>query len=242
MKIYDFDVIDRCLFWKKEKTLIIGDLHLGYEDGLMQRGIAIPRNQLSMTLQILKSVFEKTGKINKIILLGDVKHYFGKILRQERDDFGSIIQLFSDFLNKGGSIIITAGNHDKILFPITEKYTNVKIVDKYIEKNILFIHGDSLSVKKSYEDIKNKNIKLIILGHFHPAFLLRDKGSIKEEKYKCFLYGNSKEYNKDVIFVPSFFPLIEGSDIIKDLEIYNKGMKIILISENGKIYNFGQIM
>lgn len=241
MKIYDFEVIDRCLLWKKEKTLIIGDLHLGYEEGLMQHGMIIPRNQLNATIKILSRILNKTGRLNKIILLGDVKHYFGKILQQERNDFGSIIKLFNDFLNKDGKIIITAGNHDKILFPITEKYKNVEILDNYILNKILFIHGDSSSIKKSYNNIKNKNINYIVLGHFHPAYILKDKKSIKEEKYKCFLYGYSREYDKNVVFVPSFFPLIEGSDIINDLEIYQKGMKIILITENGKTYSFNQI-
>jgi hypothetical protein len=41
--------------------------------------------------------------------------------------------------------------------------------------------------------------------------------------------------------VPSFFPLVEGSDIKKDLEIYEKGMKIIAISDDGKLYKFRKI-
>lgn len=241
MRIYDFEVIDRCLFLKRDKILIIGDLHLGYEDGLMQLGTVVPRNQLNITIEILKRILNKTGKLNQIIFLGDVKHYFGKILKQERDDFRSIIELFNDFLNKNGKIVITTGNHDKILIPITNKYENIKVLDNYVFNNILFIHGDQSSVKKSYELIKNKDIDYIILGHFHPAYILRDKRSIKEEKYKCFLYGYSKEYNKNVVFIPSFFPLIEGSDIINNLEIYEKGMKIILIAENGKTYSFNQI-
>lgn len=241
MKIYDFGVVDRCLFLKKDKIVIVGDLHLGYEDGLIKSGISIPRTQLAETIAIFNRVFEKTGKVKKIILLGDVKHYFGKILAQEREDFESIMKIFLNYLDKDGQIIITAGNHDKILLPITKKYNNIRLLDKFLFKNIFFMHGDASSIKKSYLDIKNKKTKLIVLGHFHPAYILKDKGSVKEEKYKCFLYGKSKEYGKNVIFVPSFFPPIEGSDIKKELEIFNKGMKAVLVTNTGNIYKFSNI-
>lgn len=240
MKIYNFEVIDRCLFLKSERLLVIGDLHLGYEDGLSQSGVAIPRNQLKMTFEIFNRVFLKTGNVKKIILLGDIKHFFGKILRQEREDVETIINFLCGFLDGDGKIIITAGNHDKILLPLIEKYNNVSIVDRFVFDNMLFIHGDAACVKRSFNNIKDKNTKLIILGHFHPAYLLKDKKSIKEEKFKCFLYGKSKEYGKNVIFVPSFFPLIEGGDIKNDLEIYNGGMRVVLITDDGKTYNFNK--
>lgn len=241
MKIYDFEIVDRCLYYKKLKTLVVGDLHLGYEAGLFERGVSIPRTQFNETIDIFERIFAKIGIVNKIILLGDVKHVFGKIMRQERDDFLLLVTFFRKFLSRGGKIIITAGNHDKILEPIIRNYKNIRLVDKYILGDILFIHGDDHSIKKSYTDIKNREIRLVVLGHFHPAYLLKDKGLTKEQKYKCFLYGYSSEYGKRVIFIPSFFPLIEGSDIIKDLKIYEDGMQLVLITDNGKTYSFKKL-
>ncbi len=241
MKIYDFEVIDRCLFLKKEKILIVGDLHLGYEDSLASKGFAVPRSQFIQTKEILERIFKKIGKVKKIILLGDVKHVFGKIMKQEFFDFEQLIRLFNENLIKKGEIIITKGNHDTILEPISKKYENITLYDQYILDNTLFFHGDTQSVKKNYKSIKDKKIKLIVIGHFHPAYILKDKNSVKQEKFKCFLYGFSSEYKKEIIFVPSFFPLIEGSDIIQELEIYEKGMKAILIDGNGKTYDFGKI-
>jgi uncharacterized protein len=240
-KIFGFEVFGPCLFWRKKKILVVGDLHLGYEENLISRGILIPRTQFQNSEEILQKILQKTGKLNKIILLGDVKHVFGKILRQEMKDFKKLIEILDKSLYKLGKIIITKGNHDPILEKVIENYKKVEILENFVVENTLFLHGDAKSVKKSYKKIKNKQIRLIILGHFHPSYLLKDKKSIKEEKYKCFLYGKSKEFGKKVIFVPSFFPLIEGSDIIEDLEIYEKGMKIILLDENGESYDFGKI-
>jgi len=38
MKIKQFEIVNRCLYWKEKKALIIGDLHLGYEDSLKESG------------------------------------------------------------------------------------------------------------------------------------------------------------------------------------------------------------
>jgi len=162
-------------------------------------------------------------------------------MKQEFFDFEQLILLFNKNLLKRGKIIITKGNHDTILEFVSKKYENIEIYNKYIIEKTLFFHGDSKSLKETYKNIKDSKIKLIVLGHFHPAYILKDKNNVKQEKYKCFLYGFSSEYQKEVIFMPSFFPLIEGSDIIQELEIYEKGMKAILIDGNGKTYDFGKI-
>jgi len=241
MKIKQFEIIDRCLFWKEKRILVVGDLHLGYEDNLTERGFAVPRSQFDQTKEIFERIFNKIGKVEKIILLGDIKHVFGKIMKQEFFDFEQLIKLFDKNLVKSKEITITKESHDTILEPLSKKYRNIILCDKYILEKTLFLHGDSKSVRKNYQSIKNKEIKLVVVGHFRPAYILKDKNSIKQEKFKCFLYGFSSEYQKKVIFIPSFFPLAEGSDIIQELEIYEKGMKIALIDGNGKVYDFGKI-
>jgi putative SbcD/Mre11-related phosphoesterase len=232
VKIKQFEVIDRCIFWKEKKILIVGDLHLGYEDNLVERGFAVPRSQFNQTKDIFRRIFNKIGKVNKIILLGDIKHVFGKIMKQEFFDFEQLIKLFKENMVKEGEIIITKGNHDTILEPLLKKYNSIYLDNNYIIKNTIFLHGDSKSIKENYKIIKNKEIKLLVVGHFHPAYILKDKNSIKQEKFKCFLYGFSSKYQKEIIFVPSFFPLVEGSDIVQELKVYEKGMKLILIDDN----------
>lgn len=226
------------MYWPEEKTLVIGDLHLGYENMLSEQGTSIPLRQLKETKEILERVFAKLDneKVEKIILLGDIKHYFGGILKQEYEDFKELVKFFEEKV-KNVKIIVTKGNHDKIFESFIEK--NVTFVDYLVEKEILFLHGDDKSVKICYDLIKSKKIKLIVVGHFHPAYVLKEKRGIKQEKYKCFLYGYSDEYKKKVIFVPSFFPLVVGSDILTELQISNVNtMKKILIDELGNLYNF----
>lgn len=236
MKIESFEIVDRCLFWKSEKILVVGDLHLGYEGALKESGVSLPLEQTKQTKELFEKIFRKTGKVSKIILLGDVKHYFGKVLKQERDDFVNLIYFFRKYLLKNGKIIITKGNHDSILEPIVKNYPEVELVNYLIEKDVLFFHGDLKSLTSVNFHLFDRKVNLVVKGHFHPAIVLTD-GS-KKEKYKCFVYGEF--IRKKTIILPSFFPLIEGKNILdEDSYIYGKEVlrsNIYVIGDFDKIY------
>jgi metallophosphoesterase superfamily enzyme len=86
---------------KKEKILVVGDLHIGYEEVLNLQGVFVGRKMFEEYIEEFERIFDyvmKDGrKIDKIILLGDVKHGFGKNLRQEWDE---VLELFDYFLEK----------------------------------------------------------------------------------------------------------------------------------------------
>ena len=79
MEILDnIELIDLCLYLKKEKILIIGDMHIGLEEALNKQGVFIPRQGVDEVIRRLKKIISKV-KIKEIILIGDVKHEFGVI-------------------------------------------------------------------------------------------------------------------------------------------------------------------
>jgi uncharacterized protein len=237
VKIERFEALDRALFWREKGILIFGDLHLGYEEFLNERGWSFPRTQLEDTLEALKRVFEKTGKLNKVILLGDVKHYFGGVLYHEFKDAEAVFRLIKESLEKEGKIIIIKGNHDAIIEPIARKYDFIEVKEQIEVKEVLFIHGDEFRL----ESFDKKN-KLIVMGHFHPAVVLVQDS--KSEKYKCFLYGKSKELKKNVIILPSFFTLVEGTDVSTGLLegwISVSNFEVFAIDGEGNVYDFGKV-
>ncbi len=230
--------IGKCLLLEDagERVLVIGDLHLGYEGAMRVSGVMIPVklyekciadfeeiynyiiNNLDGKIIIEKDsrlVHESYGgltgsrldreindegkKIDKIIILGDVKHEFGYILD---DEWNLIVKFLEHLRGKCKELVVIEGNHDKILFPILRKM-RVVAVDFYLWRNILFAHGD-----KEFEEMFGRDVKYWIIGHGHPAVTLVD--NVKRETYKCFLTGAFK--GKKVILVPSFFPLIAGTD------------------------------
>lgn len=245
MKIERFEAIDRCLFWKEKKILIVGDLHLGYEEYLNEMGWSFPKTQVQATIEVFERIFKKIGKVKEIIILGDIKHYFGGVLASEMRDVDKIFNLLKGNLEKDGRIIIIKGNHDAILEPVVRNYNYVELKDFYELENILFIHGDKESFSKIGLDFYSNTRKrlLCVIGHFHPAIII-SRGA-KAEKYRCFLYGKSKELKKEVIIVPSFFPLVEGTDVSKETRLEGRidvaNFEVFAIDETGEVYDFGKV-
>lgn len=219
----EFVFFSKTLFFPKHGILVIGDLHLGYDSMLKNQGINIPFDQLEETKKELSIIFQKIKSIytlKKIILLGDIKHHF-HFQQEEILDIRNFLRFLEKFLPKE-NIILIKGNHDTF----TLKDYNLK--DFYIEDNLAFTHGET-----PFLDLfNNKKIKTIVISHIHPAVSIKDKTNIKKEKYKCFLIGKYKR--KQIIILPSFFSITEGSEINE----YSKGEKYKQIVPKDKIKSF----
>jgi len=220
------EIIDLCLYIKKEHILVIGDLHLGFEESLNKQGVLIPRIQFKEIYARIENLLKKLSP-QKTILVGDVKHEFSTISNQEWNNLSRIIKL----IKQSSELIIIKGNHDTILKPIAER-ESAKVVESYTLSNIQFLHGDV---------IKKPLSKIIIIGHEHPAISFRGRPT---ERFKCFLKG---KYKKSMLIVmPSFNLISEGSDITRNqpLSPFLKNANIksfeVWISQD-KIYYFGKV-
>lgn len=212
----EFELINKSIFFPKHGILVFGDLHLGYELMLKLQGkdngitqLKETKEEIQKTIQELKS---KNYQLNKIILLGDLKHDF----RFDKSGLEEVEELFK-FLEKyvpKEKIIWVKGNHDKFNLKNKEK------IKFYIEEKIAFTHGD-----KSYNEILDKKIKTIVIGHIHPTTI------IEEKECKCHLIG--KWNNKKMIILPSFLHLIPGTLIdenYKEKERYSIVSKEYLVN------------
>jgi len=223
----EIEIIHAALWLSTEKILIINDLHIGYEEALHRKGILVPKFQLEEIIKEMEQILS-TVNPNKIIINGDLKHEFGTVLRQE---WTEVLQFLDFCLQHCQEVIIIKGNHDPIIKPIAEK-RGIQVVKEYLVDDIVIIHGDKLIETKA---------RRIIIGHEHPAITIREKS--KWEKYKCFLKGKWK--GKELIAVPSFNPLLEGTDVLKE-ELLSpfleniKNFKVYVISK-GEVFGFGKV-
>ncbi|MAG50069.1 phosphoesterase [archaeon] len=220
----NIEIIDLALYLSKYKTLIISDLHIGFEESLNKQGIFVPRFQLDDLFKRLKGILDKV-EIKRIIINGDLKHEFGTISDQEWRDSLKLIDLFLEY----SEVILVKGNHDAIFEPIAKK-KNIKIVDSFKIDDICILHGNKI--------LENLDCNILIIGHDHPVVSLRENSRV--EKYKCFLKGKWKD--KNLIVMPSFKLLIEGSDVFKEklLSPYLDDVSDFEVFVVGdKIYKFG---
>jgi putative SbcD/Mre11-related phosphoesterase len=228
MQISGIEIIDLCLFFRKEKILVLADPHIGYEESLNKQGVLIPRFQFKEIIERLGKILAKTGMLSKIIINGDVKHEFGRISEQE---WRHTLMLL-DFLKKHCSkIILIKGNHDTILGPIAKK-RDLRVEDSITVGDRLIIHGDRLVETKC---------RTIIIGHEHPAISIHEGARV--ELFKCFLKGKWK--GKTLIVMPSFNLVSEGTDVTKEkvLSPFLQGDlgDFECFAVGDEVYNFGKI-
>jgi hypothetical protein len=227
----NIQIIEETLYLENEKILILNDPHIGYEQVMHFKGILVPRQQLKVIITKLEKII-KHLKPNKIIINGDLKHEFGKILDRE---WKEVLQFLDFLLKHVKEVIVIQGNHDPVLKPVTLK-RGVNIQKEYrIDNkinNILITHGDALV---------ETDAETIIIGHEHPAITLKKHGKV--EKFKCFLKGKWK--NKELIVVPSFNPLLEGTDVLEGQFLSpflnNVNNFNIFIVNKGEVFNFGKL-
>ncbi|MEM3926801.1 MAG: metallophosphoesterase [Desulfurococcaceae archaeon] len=161
------------LYVKQERTLIMADLHLGFEEAASRgldystrrsggyMAVFLPRIQLKRIISYLNNALSVLN-VSRVIVNGDLKHAFDRLLKQEREE---IIEL-ADFLEDNGvdEIVVIRGNHDNFVKPLLRKL-GIKLINGLIlnagGQKILFIHG--------HEDIGVDDYDIVVIGHEHPS-------------------------------------------------------------------------
>ncbi len=215
-----FIFIDKAIYLKNYKTLIISDTHIGYK---YYYNDFIAKKHLEETIknieEIKNELKNKEFEIEKIIINGDIKDAFGYPKKTKE-----IFNVFNLYLKQNfKEAIYILGNHD----------TGLKGINSYEFDNIFITHGD--------KNIKTDK-KIIIIGHQHPGVKL--KLGTKTENYKCFII--CKKEDKNVVVLPNFSNSSNGSSLDKNnyispylKNIYEYGDIIVL--ENKKLFEFNNV-
>jgi hypothetical protein len=179
------------LYLLQDESVVICDLHLGYEEALAEEGITLPTSQLSQIKEDFLSIVERK-KPSTLIINGDLRHTFSKSTPQEWKE----IPLFLEFaLQHVKKIILVRGNHDTMLGPL--KKFPVEVVREYEYRNLIFLHGDKE---------RRGDERTMVIGHEHPFILLGDKVGARV-RIPAFLIGEK------LIVMPAFTPLAGGTAV-----------------------------
>ncbi len=186
---------------KSLKALVVADIHLGYEGVMAEKGILIPKVNLITIEKYINKALEKVDA-SEIIVDGDIKNDFSKV---DVEEFNELLDFIKFLKSKNLSIILIKGNHDNFV----EKYKDAFNLKVYRQEvaigKYLFLHGEELPDEKDL-----KNVKMLIMGHEHPAISIYNNAGSKE-KLKCFLYGDYK--GKKILVLPAMSYFSGGTDV-----------------------------
>ncbi len=186
---------DRTLSMEGGRTLVVADLHLGYEDALEGDGLHLPRTHTMGLMGELLGAIERQGA-ERVVVLGDVKHDFHRGRWECRDDVRAVISMISECCD----CVIVRGNHDNYIQSIVAGL-EAEVVDSIDIDGHRLEHGHASSVQRP-----------LIIGHEHPSVRLFDRvgGFVK---IPCFLHHPVE----GVTVLPAFSPMAPGNDLCNGL-------------------------
>jgi hypothetical protein len=183
----------------KNRSLIITDLHIGFESSLFGNNIFVGKNTtIQETISSIEEILEKT-KANSLILLGDVKSSIKSISKNEWNE----VPLFFKKMSEKVDTILVPGNHDANIQKLVPDEVTLASSTGLVIENILLTHGHTMPSENF------SNVDKIIMGHVHPVFFQEESVingkrvwiSIKVNKQQIF---SSASGEIEITIVPSF--------------------------------------
>ncbi len=185
---------DRCLVMDEGPTVVLGDLHLGYERALEQDGMYIPRTNSDSIRDALNDILFRYEP-ERVVLLGDIKHDFRHSGYEEKNEVRGIMRLLSE----ATEVVAIKGNHDNFLQNIINDLG--MLAADYVDlAGFRLEHGHV-----------DSGVRPVIIGHEHPS--VRIPGSVGGGlKLQCFVHARQD----GVIVLPPFSPFSSGNDLVLD--------------------------
>jgi putative SbcD/Mre11-related phosphoesterase len=148
---------------EKTRTMVIADLHIGWEMALSERGIHVPTQmpKLLAKLTTLISIY----KPEKLLILGDVKH---TVATAEIGEWKDIPDFLTDLERQIQEILIIRGNHDGNLEPLLPENIKILPATGVTIGDVGFFHGHR------WPSPSLLRCKTLVMGHVHPVVAFRD--------------------------------------------------------------------
>jgi putative SbcD/Mre11-related phosphoesterase len=146
-----------------KRMMIIADLHIGWEMALSEKGIHVP-TQTPKLLRKLKTIVSEY-KVEKLLILGDVKH---TVAKAETGEWQDVPSFFNELKKQIPEICVMRGNHDGNLEPLLPEKIEMLPSTGIVLGNVGLFHGHQ------WPSPALLKCKTLVMGHIHPVVALRD--------------------------------------------------------------------
>lgn len=227
------------LYVEELGVLAVADLHIGYEEALAEQGIYLPPLQVGEIRDVLGGMVEASGA-ERLVIVGDVKHEFGDITRQEWRETIDLLRFLVE--DVGVRVEVVRGNHDNYLVGVLKRL-GIPFHDPYLrDGRWMFFHGHKPLPVEGF----GEGVERIVMGHEHPAILLRDELGARL-KLKAFLVG---EYmGRRVYVLPAVSPLMPGTEVNVERDLMSpllreadvSSFRVYAVDLEAGVFDFGTV-
>jgi uncharacterized protein len=190
----------------EETVLCVGDLHIGIEADMHYRGIVVP----SQTYRMERELIGLAEGVDRLIIVGDVKHQVPGSTRQEHLE---VPRFFNSLLNFYPRIDLVKGNHDTDVERMLPSRVTVHDQGGMTLEDVGFVHGHAWPSPEVMEG------RLLVMGHNHPAVIFEDglhQNQVERCWLRCRFKGPSDRYPKlpeEAIMVPALNRTLGGGPV-----------------------------
>lgn len=192
---------------KHERTMIIGDLHIGLESHLSSKGFHVVTN----TWNMFDSIINVSDDCERLIILGDIKDSVPGTSKQEYREIPAFFDRLLEFFD---DVDVVRGNHDTSIEEFLPGGVRIRPASGLRVGDIGYVHGHTWPS----EDVMKCGT--LVMAHDHPAVMFRD-GVGKVTTEPCWLRGRftsdiSEKYSSlptEFIVVPAFNRMLGGSPV-----------------------------
>jgi putative SbcD/Mre11-related phosphoesterase len=153
---------------QKTKTLLISDLHIGWEFSLQEKGILVPSQTQKLLTKLLTLVNEY--RPDRLVILGDVKY---TVIKAELGEWHDIPGFFGKLSEYVKDIEVVRGNHDANLEPLLPQNIKLLPATGMIIGDVGVFHGHKWPSPSLLQ------CKWLVMGHLHPVVVFRDPAGFK---------------------------------------------------------------
>jgi putative SbcD/Mre11-related phosphoesterase len=153
---------------QKKRTMVIADLHIGWEISLSKKGIHVP-TQMPKLLRFLVSLISEY-KPDELLILGDVKH---TVATAEAGEWHDIPDFFNRIRTRVCEVSVLRGNHDGNLEPMLPENVKLLPTTGVTLGEVGFFHGHQWPSPRLLE------CKTLVIGHIHPVIAFRDPAGFR---------------------------------------------------------------
>lgn len=161
----------KALYWPRQRTLFVADVHLGKADTFRSAGIAVPR-LIDANLTLLSQALATTGA-ERLVCLGDWLH-----ARQSKSV--SVVEAVTTWRQQHATLefMLVAGNHDQQAGVLPTAWQMTVVEEPFAASPFILRH-----FPKPHDD------GYVLSGHLHPAVSV-GRGKLAQ-KVACFHFGRN---------------------------------------------------
>jgi len=203
---------------KPVRTLLISDLHFGFEAELAEKGVRIPSQ--TWKLRNLLVELAEIVRAERLVVLGDLKH---QVPLSSWIEWREMPKALEDVGRLGVEISLVPGNHDggiKAMLGDRVSYMPSRGFLLEAERRVFAFHGHT------WPGAEALDADVIVMGHLHPMVSIRtDVGAVLKRKTWLLLRGDRKVLAEklgtrtrrkgalELIVMPAFNPVLTGLSV-----------------------------